>query len=99
MKLSLLAILTTGLAVSCATAPPKINAAMDPWVGESVGRLIEVWGPPAQVTDLPNASGKTYSWIMAGSDSPVPCRLDFTVAPAGVIQAYRYSDSCRGKAK
>jgi hypothetical protein len=70
------------------------------WVGTSSSQLIDGWGPPTGVFDLPDGR-KMYTWAnnsgaaavpVAGTVYAVPlgCKITFTVSNTGTVEKWRY---------
>lgn len=60
-------LLVATLASGCAASSKRIRAGMDPWIGQSINDLIERWGAPSAVFDMPTGGGKVYTWLYHGA--------------------------------
>jgi hypothetical protein len=74
-------------------------------VGSDINELIQQWGPPVSISDLPNGK-KMYSWYYGGGVPVDPiggdatartkvCKTTFTVDTSGKVEKWRYEgDRC-----
>ena len=78
--------------------PKKMTKSFDPWIGKDINEMVNDWGPPTKIFDMPNGSQKIYTWsyisysIWDGSRND--CVFDWTVDNNGLIKSYRYKGNC-----
>ena len=104
MKKYLLILFVSVFFLGC-YGPKKMAKAFDPWIGQNINSMLEVWGPPTKTFDFPNGSGKIYTWIYlngstvatenSGSSGTEGCEFNWTVDNNDVIKSYRYKGNCR----
>lgn len=83
----------------CATLQNR-EKALQSWIGSDVNSLIQSWGPPIDVFELPNGN-KMYTWFYDSGAVAMPignmayavnknCKITMTVDRNNIVQSWRY---------
>ena len=61
-------LVTSGLAVACATSPPRpsYRQVLDSWLNADINKLIRAWGTPNETFRMPNGNTR-YIYTRASS--------------------------------
>ena len=98
-----LIVATILLLTSCAD---RLNRTFPTWVGAPLDELVNDWGPPDQISTLPNGNrvasyseefGQSRRSFWNGKRKSVYCGLEWWSGPDGIIDRVRWRghrDSC-----